>query len=137
MCAETDQFDDAHLFIPPYQERVSFDMAFHIATVIAGQNMGFVFSRNRQPIYQQFENILKFVDYLCLVFVSLEVLLELGSELEGIHNESIKLRKLFKSSVSRLSEVSASFIAAKVVLFGRSATKAISTLSTRLLRLRL
>ena len=47
------------------------------------------------------------------------------------------LRKFERSSVSKLSDVSASFIAARVVLFGFSETKASSTLSTRLLRLRL
>lgn len=137
MGAETDKLDDALFFIPPNQQRVTFDMAFHIAAIIAGQNMWSVFSWNRQSIHQQSENILQFVNYICLVFITLKVLLKLRREFEGIHKESTKLRKLFRSSVSRLFEVSASFIAARVVLLGRSATNAISTLSTRLLRLRL
>ena len=57
--------------------------------------------------------------------------------LQSLHRESTTLRKFDRSSVSKFSAVSASFIAARVVLFGFSETKASSTLSTRLFRLRL
>lgn len=66
-----------------------------------------------------------------------KVFLELSCQLKSIHRDSTKLRKLDKSKVSRFSDVSASFIAANVVLFGFSATKAINTLSTKLFKLRL
>ena len=50
-------------------------MAFHITTIIAGQNVRLVFSWNRLPIYEQFEKHLQFVDYLNLVFITLKVFL--------------------------------------------------------------
>ena len=90
-----------------------------------------------QFILKQSENELQFLDNLRPIFISFEILLKLSCDLQSLHRESTKLRKLERSSVSKLSDVSASFIAAKVVLFGFSETKASSTLSTRLLRLRL
>lgn len=47
MGAETHKFDDTFLFIPPYQKRVTFDMAFHITTIIVGKKVRLVFSGNR------------------------------------------------------------------------------------------
>lgn len=52
-------------------------MTFHISLVIAGQHVRLVFGRNGKPVYKQFENKLQFVDYFGLMFVSLEVFLEL------------------------------------------------------------
>ena len=86
---------------------------------------------------KQSENGLQFFDNLRPIFISFEIFLKLSCNFQSLHRESTKLRKLERSSVSKLTDVSASFIAAKVVLFGFSDTKASSTLSTRLLRLRL
>ena len=58
------------------------------------------------------------------MLVTLKVLFKLRCEFKRIHSESTKLRNRFKSRVSRESEDSASFIAAIVVLLGRSDTKA-------------
>ena len=112
-------------------------MAFHVSTIIARQGMRSIFIRYRQLILKQSKNVLQFLNNLRPIFISFEILLKLSGYLQSLHRESTKLRKLERSSVSKLSEVSASFIAAKVVLLGFSETKARSTLSTRLLRLRL
>ena len=112
-------------------------MAFHVSAIIARQWMRFVFFRYWQFILKQSENELQFLDNLRPIFISFEILLKLSGDFQSLHRESTKLRKFERSSVSKLSDVSASFMAARVVLFGFSETKASSTLSTRLLRLRL
>ena len=137
MSAEPYQLYYVGFLIPPYQQCVVFHIAFHMSTIIARQGMRSIFIRYRQLILKQSKNVLQFLNNLRPIFISLEILLKLSSYLQSLHRESTKLRKLERSSVSKLSEVSASFIAAKVVLLGFSETKASNTLSTRLLRLRL
>ncbi len=112
-------------------------MAFHVSAIIARQWMRLVFLRYGQFILKQTKNQLQFLNNVRPIFISFEILLKLGGNLQSLHKESTKLRKFERSSVSKLSDVSASFIAARVVLFGFSETKASSTLSTRLFRLRL
>lgn len=96
-----------------------------------------VFFGHRRSLRQNFKNCLQLVYDFGLVLVPFKIFLELGGKFKNFHNDSTKLRKLSRSSVSRLSDVSASFIAARVFLFGLSDTNAIRTLSTRLFKLRL
>ena len=52
MSAETHKFNDARIFIPPYQESVTLYMTLHIPFVVAGQRMRTVLFRNGQTLYQ-------------------------------------------------------------------------------------
>lgn len=56
MRTQSDKIDLIRIRIKPYQQKITFNVTFHMSGIISGQRMRPIFFGDRQFILQQFKN---------------------------------------------------------------------------------
>lgn len=122
MRAETDKVYLVGVRVKPYQQKVAFNMAFHISCIVPGKHVWIIFRRNLSFGLKHIEDSHKLSQLIGIVTEALVVLFVLGGGVELLHNpmeRSIASTEDRSRGVEfRKAPLWASFMAASVVSLG-------------------
>lgn len=71
--AETYEFYNAGLPIPPYQQCIAFNVAFHITDIITREPVRSVIFRHRFPLPKNIQDNLKFINNISPMYVCISL----------------------------------------------------------------
>ena len=89
MATQTNQLDDALLWVYPEQQQVALYMALHETSVVANQFVWLIPFGQRALALQNLQHLFEMLDFGGLVLYAFQVFLELTCDFQGIYRSTM------------------------------------------------